>query len=231
MLPWLDEAPVGFPAVTSALNEPDGLLAAGGALAPEWLLTAYMNGIFPWFNEDDPILWWSPNPRLVLYPNDFRCRRSLTKRIRNGGFTVTINRCFDRVMYLCGETRQHTTGTWISPEMCEAYGELHRLGFAHSIEVWHCDDLVGGLYGLALGHVFFGESMFSRCPDASKVALAHLVTLLKQANFVMIDCQAHSDHLASLGAVNIPRETFINTLGTHASLLRWAPNLRIETIE
>lgn len=230
MLPWLDAAPVGFPAVADALDEPDGLLAAGGALTPEWLLTAYMNGIFPWFNEDDPILWWSPDPRLVLYPDEFHCRRSLAKRLRNGGFTVTFNQCFDRVMQLCGETRQHTTGTWISPEMCEAYGALHRLGFAHSVEVWRAGDLVGGLYGVALGHVFFGESMFSRCPDASKVALAHLVAALKQAEFVMIDCQAHTDHLASLGAVNIPRNTFIDTLSTHASLLRWAPNLRVETI-
>lgn len=229
MLPWLEESPVGFPAVHQALEEPDGLLAAGGALTPEWLLTAYLNGIFPWFNEDDPILWWSPNPRLVLYPDAFRCRRSLAKRIRNGGFTVTFNHCFDEVMWRCGDLRQHTTGTWISDEMRAAYGDLHRMGFAHSIEVWQDEALVGGLYGIALGQVFFGESMFSQRPDASKVALAHLVSAARRAGFVMIDCQAHTAHLASLGAVEIPRTAFIETLRAHANLVRWAPNLCIKT--
>ncbi|BBG29333.1 leucyl/phenylalanyl-tRNA--protein transferase [Zymobacter palmae] len=223
MLYWLEEHPVAFPAVEDALDEPNGLLAAGGALTPEWLLTAYMNGIFPWFNAEDPILWWTPDPRMVLYPNEFRCRRSLAKRIRNGGFTLTFDTAFKEVMQYCGSLRDDT---WISPQMVRAYHDLHLLGYAHSLEVWHDGELVGGLYGLALGRIFYGESMFSRCPDASKVALAHLATLPSEYGFALIDCQVHSDHLASLGAREIARSEFNAALRQHASLERWHPPMQ-----
>lgn len=223
MLYWLEEHPVAFPAVEDALDEPKGLLAAGGALTPEWLLTAYMNGIFPWFNAEDPILWWTPDPRMVLYPNEFRCRRSLAKRIRNGGFTLTFDTAFKEVMQYCGSLRDDT---WISPQMVQAYHDLHLLGYAHSLEVWHDGELVGGLYGLALGRIFYGESMFSRCPDASKVALAHLATLPPEYGFALIDCQVHSDHLASLGAREIARSEFNAALRQHASLERWHPPMQ-----
>lgn len=223
MLYWLEEHPVAFPAVEDALDEPNGLLAAGGALTPEWLLTAYMNGIFPWFNAEDPILWWTPDPRMVLYPNEFRCRRSLAKRIRNGGFTLTFDTAFKEVMQYCGSLRDDT---WISPQMVQAYHDLHLLGYAHSLEVWHDGELVGGLYGLALGRIFYGESMFSRCPDASKVALAHLATLPPEYGFALIDCQVHSDHLASLGAREIARSEFNAALRQHASLERWHPPMQ-----
>ena len=220
MLHWLEEHPVAFPAVEDALDEPNGLLAAGGALTPEWLLTAYLHGIFPWFNAEDPILWWTPDPRMVLYPNEFRCRRSLAKRIRNGGFTLKFNTAFKDVMEYCGSLRDNT---WISPHMVEAYHTLHTLGYAHSVEVWRAGELVGGLYGIALGRVFYGESMFSRCPDASKVALAHLAALPAEHAFAVIDCQVYSDHLASLGAGEINRDTFNALLQQHASLERWQP--------
>ena len=220
MLYWLEEHPVAFPSVESALDEPNGLLAAGGALTPEWLLTAYLNGIFPWFNAEDPILWWTPDPRMVLYPAEFRCRRSLAKRIRNGGFTLTFDTAFEEVMHYCGSLRDDT---WISPQMCKAYYDLHKLGYAHSLEVWREEELVGGLYGLALGQVFYGESMFSRCPDASKVALAHLAQLPAEQGFALIDCQVYSDHLASLGAREIARTDFNHALQQHATLERWVP--------
>ena len=221
MLHWLENHPVAFPAVEYALEEPNGLLAAGGALTPEWLLTAYLNGIFPWFNAKDPIYWWTPNPRMVLYPNEFRCRRSLAKRIRNGGFTLTFNTCFKDVIHACGHSR---ADTWISPQMCDAYQTLFALGFAHSVEVWHEGELAGGLYGLALGRVFFGESMFSRCPDASKVALAYLTQLPPDTSFSLIDCQVYSHHLARLGAREIRRDTFNAQLKQYASLTRWDPS-------
>lgn len=222
MLYWLEEHPVAFPSVDHARDEPNGLLAAGGALTPEWLLTAYLNGIFPWFSKEDPILWWTPDPRMVLYPDEFRCRRSLDKRIRNGGFLVTFDTCFRAVMQACGNLRDET---WISPAMCDAYENLHRLGFAHSVEIWRDGELVGGLYGLALGRVFFGESMFSRCADASKVALAHLARLPDTHRFEFIDCQVYSAHLASLGAREICRDAFNIQLHQHAALTRWHPPL------
>lgn len=220
MLYWLEEHPVAFPAVEEAQDEPNGLLAAGGALTPEWLLTAYLHGIFPWFNAEDPILWWTPDPRMVLYPSEFRCRRSLAKRIRNGGFTLTFDTAFKQVIQYCGSLRDDT---WISPQMIQAYHELHLLGYAHSVEVWRDGELVGGLYGLALGRIFYGESMFSRCTDASKVALAHLVHLPEEDGFALIDCQVHSEHLASLGAREINRRHFNAALKEHASLERWQP--------
>jgi leucyl/phenylalanyl-tRNA--protein transferase len=200
-----------FPPVTTALEEPSGLLQVGGALTPDWLLLAYQQGIFPWFNEGDPILWWSPNPRTILNPTDFICRRSLAKVIRHAGFRITSDLAFDQVIHLCAHTRSEQ-GTWIVSEMQEAYRELHRLGYAHSIEVWRNDRLVGGLYGLHLGKVFFGESMFALESNASKVALYHLSQQLAKQDFEMIDCQFATDHLHSLGAIDIARDTFVHRL-------------------
>ncbi|GAB2794804.1 leucyl/phenylalanyl-tRNA--protein transferase [Halomonas shantousis] len=216
MLPWLPTHPVQFPDPSRALAEPDGLLAAGGALTPAWLLAAYRNGIFPWFSEGQPILWWSPDPRLVLFPQELKVRRSLAKRLRNGGFSVTYDNAFTEVMHACATMRAETDGTWITPEMESAYRELHALGHAHSVETWHEGQLVGGLYGISLGRIFFGESMFSRVPDASKVALVHLSRHLASHGVVLIDCQVYTPHLASLGARDIARATFIDYLENHA---------------
>lgn len=213
MLPWLDSASPYFPDVAMALKTPDGLLAAGGALTPAWLVSAYRQGIFPWFSDGDPILWWSPDPRMVLYPENFRQRRSLTKRLRNGGFTVTLDQCFDRVMLACAAPRRDEDGTWITHDMLAAYTRLHQAGIAHSIEVHHDNALVGGLYGLAMGPVFFGESMFSRQADASKVALAYLAAAMRQEGGTLIDCQMHTPHLAHMGAETISRTSFIKYLG------------------
>ncbi|TLF51864.1 leucyl/phenylalanyl-tRNA--protein transferase [Halomonas urmiana] len=212
MLPWLPAHAVHFPPVESALRDPDGLLAAGGALTPAWLLAAYRHGIFPWFGDDQPILWWSPDPRMVLVPGEIRVRRSLAKRLRNAGFTITANRAFEAVVTACSAPRNGQPGTWITDEMRTAYGQLHALGAAHSVEVWRDDALVGGLYGIALGPVFFGESMFSRVPDASKVALVQLARAMAAGDGRLIDCQMHTDHLASLGARDIARREFIDYL-------------------
>lgn len=212
MLPWLGSSSPYFPDVSMALNTPDGLLAAGGALTPDWLVSAYRQGIFPWFSDGDPILWWSPDPRMVLYPQNFRQRRSLTKRLRNGGFTVTLDQCFEKVMLACAAPRKDTSDTWITDDMLVAYTRLHEAGIAHSLEV-HCDNtLVGGLYGLAMGPIFFGESMFSRQPDASKIALAYLSAAMCQGNGQLIDCQMHTPHLAHLGAESISRSSFLKYL-------------------
>ncbi|WP_280547602.1 leucyl/phenylalanyl-tRNA--protein transferase [Halomonas sp. 11-S5] len=212
MLPWLPERPVGFPPIASALRDPDGLLAAGGALTPEWLLAAYRRGIFPWFSDDQPVLWWSPDPRMVLFPNEIRVRRSLAKRLRNAGFHITADTAFEGVVAACMAPRDGQPGTWITAEMQTAYGRLHRLGAAHSVEVWHADELVGGLYGVAMGPVFFGESMFSRQADASKVALVHLARAMTAGGGRLIDCQMHTGHLASLGARDIAQSEFIGYL-------------------
>lgn len=212
MLPWLPPSPVQFPPVSEALCDPDGLLAAGGALAPEWLLAAYRRGIFPWFSDGQPILWWSPNPRMVLFPNEIRIRRSLAKRLRNGGFTVTANRAFDAVTAACAAPREAQPGTWINDDMRRAYARLHAIGAAHSVEVWRQNALVGGLYGVALGPVFFGESMFSWATDASKVALVRLAGSMAAGGGRLIDCQMHTPHLASLGAREIARAGFIDYL-------------------
>lgn len=220
MLPWLSPHHVAFPPVSQALDEPDGLLAAGGALTPTWLLSAYRLGIFPWYAEGQPILWWSPNPRMVLFPAEIRIRRSLAKRLRNGGFEMTLDAAFDRVIAQCAESRAEGEGTWIDDAMQQAYRRLHRLGHAHSVEAWRAGELVGGLYGLSLGRVFFGESMFSRCADASKVALVHLARTLEKHGFALIDCQMHTAHLASLGARDIAREAFIGYLEENVN----APN-------
>lgn len=207
MIPWLD-ADDPFPAVHTALREPNGLLCAGADLSPGRLLRAYSHGIFPWFNEGEPILWWSPHPRMVLFPQELRISKSLAKTLRRGVFEVRLDTAFGRVMEECAGPRRTQQGTWISPAMRQAYGRLFDLGHAHSVEAWRDGSLVGGLYGVALGRVFFGESMFSRETDASKVALAHLVRHIQAAGFAMIDCQMATKHLASLGAREIPRTDF-----------------------
>lgn len=210
---WLDHKPIGFPPTYLAMSDPDGLLAIGGDLTPEWLLTAYQQGIFPWFNEEDPILWWTPNPRSVLFIEALKVRRSLKKTIRKKHFTVTFDQAFPEVMQLCASTpRNDQDGTWITPQMRLAYEKLHAQGQAHSVEVWHQDRLVGGLYGVSIGRVFFGESMFSHMPDASKVALVALSEQLKHWGFRIIDTQVETPHLSSLGAKLIPREQFESIL-------------------
>jgi leucyl/phenylalanyl-tRNA---protein transferase len=197
-----------FPPVESALRDPNGLLAMGGDLSVERLLDAYRHGIFPWFNPGEPILWWSPDPRMVLAPDEIRVTRSLAKRIRNGGFEVRVDTAFADVMRACAAPREDAAGTWISPAMVGAYTRLFDAGWAHSVETWHEGELVGGLYGVAIGRMFFGESMFSREPDASKVALVRLARQLQQWDFGLIDCQMETPHLASLGARTIPRAVF-----------------------
>ena len=195
------------------LADPDGLLAVGGDLAPERLLLAYQMGIFPWYGNDTPILWWSPNPRLVLFPNDLKVSKSLQRVIAKGIFAVTLDRAFRDVIEHCSTVRRGgVEGTWLVPEMIEAYCRLHQLGYAHSVESWHEGVLVGGLYGVALGKVFFGESMFTLKTDASKVALVHLVKLLQAGEFQLIDCQVSTRHLQSLGAREISRREFLTRL-------------------
>jgi leucyl/phenylalanyl-tRNA--protein transferase len=214
VIPWLraEDPPGAFPPVEAALADPDGLLCAGGDLSPGRLLEAYRRGIFPWYSAGQPILWWTPDPRAVLYPAEFRLSRSLAKTIRNRGYAVTTDRVFGRVVELCADHRLRPEGTWISPQMCAAYRALHELGHARSYETWAGDRLVGGLYGIALGRVFFGESMFSLERDASKVALAALVRDMIARGDRLIDCQVASAHLERLGARSIPRRQFVREL-------------------
>lgn len=201
-----------FPDVTQALQDPDGLLAYGGDLSPERLLTAYRQGIFPWYNEGEPILWWSPDPRAVLFPEQLKISRSLGKGLRNKDIEVSFNQAFNEVILACSEPRPRQSGTWINTAMIEAYTHLHTLGHAHSVEVWRQGQLIGGLYGIHIGQIFFGESMFSRQSDASKIALVHLVRHFDQEILKLIDCQVGSDHLCRLGATSIPRNLFIQYL-------------------
>jgi leucyl/phenylalanyl-tRNA--protein transferase len=201
-----------FPPVSEALTEPNGLLAAGGDLSPERLLAAYKQGIFPWYQEGQPILWWSPDPRAVLKPDALRVSRSLRRSLKNRRFEFRIDTEFDRVVAACAEPRDYGGGTWITAEMAEAYGRLHRLGWAHSFETWADGLLVGGLYGVAIGRVFFGESMFTRVTDASKVALVHAARHLRSRGVELIDCQVASAHTRSLGAVDLPRADFLSLL-------------------
>jgi leucyl/phenylalanyl-tRNA--protein transferase len=197
-----------FQDTKEALAEPDGLLAAGGDLSPERLLNAYCRGIFPWFSDGQPILWWAPDPRSVLFPERLKISRSLAKTLRRQPFHVTFDTAFIDVMRGCAAPRRGEPGTWITDAMLDAYTSLHRAGFAHSIECWSAGHLVGGLYGVAIGCVFFGESMFSAATDASKVALANLVDRLLSWEYRLIDCQIHNAHLESLGAERIPRAEF-----------------------
>ena len=197
-----------FPSTDRALDEPDGLLAIGGDLSPERILNAYMKGIFPWYSDGQPILWWTPNPRSVLEPDAIHISRSLAKTIRNGGFEVSFDRCFERIVDACAAPRTHQGGTWITTEMRDAYCQLHERGAAHSLECWRDGELCGGLYGIAIGSVFFGESMFSHVRDASKVTFAQLCTWLDDWNYRLIDCQIHTSHLEHLGARRMARSEF-----------------------
>jgi leucyl/phenylalanyl-tRNA--protein transferase len=201
-----------FPDVEAAETEPDGLLAMGGDLSVTRLLNAYRHGIFPWYGEGQPILWWSPNPRTVLFPNHLKISRSLRKTLRKQAYMATLDRAFGAVIQACAEPRPDGNGTWIVPELMHAYAGLHRAGHAHSVEIWREDTLAGGLYGVALGRVFYGESMFSRASDTSKIALVHLVNVLSDWGYQMIDCQIYSPHLESLGAIQIPRSSFVEAL-------------------
>ena len=213
-LTWLDPHNDNqpFPHPDRALTEPDGLLAAGGNLTPRRLLRAYRMGIFPWYSADQPILWWSPDPRLVLLPECLKVSRSLRKTLRKGLLAITADTAFEQVVAACAGPRQGEPGTWITSEMFRAYCRLHRLGHAHSIETWQQGELVGGLYGVSLGRVFYGESMFSWISDASKIALVALAAQLQRWEFAVIDCQVTTAHLLSMGAVDIPRSSFLQLL-------------------
>jgi leucyl/phenylalanyl-tRNA--protein transferase len=212
-LPWIEPGQP-LPPPSSALKEPNGLLAAGRDLGPERLAEAYRHGIFPWFSEGQPVLWWSPSPRMVLFVDEFKLSRSLAKTIRRVAreqrWQVTLDQAFARVMAGCASPRDEQDGTWITASMQGAYLQLHHAGLAHSVEVWENDALIGGLYGVSIGRMFFGESMFARRTDASKIALAALVHTLREADFRVIDCQQNTAHLASLGAREIAREEFLN---------------------
>jgi len=207
---WLnpDDDLEPFPDVELALHEPNGLLAVGGNLSVARLLNAYQHGIFPWYNDDQPLLWWSPDPRTVLFPTHLKLSRSLRKTLARHAHDVTFDTAFNAVVAACAAPRGTESGTWITPAMTQAYSALHAAGYAHSVEVWQAGVLVGGLYGVALGRVFFGESMFSRIRDGSKIALAYLVGQLRNWEFAVIDCQLHTTHLQSLGAENISRRHF-----------------------
>ena len=224
-IPWLNPDNCDFPDPINALDEPEGLLAVGGDLSPERILAAYYKGIFPWFNPGDPILWWSPSPRTVIFPDQLHISKSLRKTLRRGIYRVTFDNCFRNVMHACAAPRAYTDETWISDEIIAGYCALHERGLAHSVEVWRGDELVGGLYGIALGKIFFGESMFSRADNASKVGFAHLARQLTDWDFRLIDCQVANDHLVSLGAVEIPREEFQQMLinFTHDSKVNSLP--------
>jgi leucyl/phenylalanyl-tRNA---protein transferase len=211
LLPYLS-AQSPFPDLQQALQAPNGLLAAGADLSPARLLSAYRAGIFPWFNAGEPILWWSPNPRMVLLPSQFQVSHSLKKVLRQHKFEVRFDRQFTQVMYACAAPRKGLAGTWIHEDMIAAYRELHEQGYAHSVEVWQGDELIGGLYGMAIGRMFYGESMFSAQPNGSKIALAYLCKQLARWQFTLIDCQMYTPHLASLGAREIPRDEFIRQL-------------------
>ena len=207
-LPWLSPTETSFPDISLALADPNGLLAAGGDLSPERLIEAYSSGIFPWFEEGQPVLWWSPDPRMVLFPEDLRVSKRLQKILNKARYTVTLDEAFAEVITCCAQPRGESPDTWITDEMQTAYTQLFEAGHAHSVEVWRDGDLVGGLYGVALGQLFFGESMFSFESNTSKIALVNLVKQLQEWNYKLIDCQVSSEHLESLGAIEISREQF-----------------------
>ena len=213
-LPCLqDHDPQRFPDANKALTQPNGLLAQGGDLSPQRLVAAYSQGIFPWYSAGDPILWWSPHPRLVLRPADFKLSRSLRKRVKAAKWRISVDCAFLPVIHACAHApRPGQNGTWIVPEMIAAYTRLHRLGVAHSVEVWEADRLVGGLYGLAIGRMYFGESMFSSVPDASKAALWALCSRLHSWGWPLIDCQQETPHLMSLGAQTMSRPAFLEEI-------------------
>jgi leucyl/phenylalanyl-tRNA--protein transferase len=208
--------PDWFPPLEHALREPSGLLAAGGDLRPARLLAAYERGVFPWYSAQQPILWWSPDPRMVLFPEEFKCSRSLRKTLRNGPYTSRVDSNFGATIRGCAAPRRTGPDTWLNNDMIASYEELYELGFGHSIEIYEADELAGGLYGIQLGQVFFGESMFSRRRDASKVALARLVDECRARDIQLIDCQVASSHLASLGAREVSRGQFAALLQRYA---------------
>ncbi|MCU7799113.1 MAG: leucyl/phenylalanyl-tRNA--protein transferase [gamma proteobacterium symbiont of Lucinoma myriamae] len=215
---WLkpEDNNYNFPHPDNLLTDPDGLLAIGGDLSPERIVIAYLNGIFPWYSPGQPILWWSPDPRAVLFPEKLHVSKSLKKIIRKKIFTTTIDQAFEQVIHACSQTpRKAQDGTWIDNDMQQAYINLHKLGIAHSAECWQNGQLVGGLYGIALGKVFFGESMFSLKNNASKVAFVHLLDVLTKSNYALIDCQVTTAHLLSLGAEEIPRNQFLKLIAQH----------------
>lgn len=222
-LPWLDESP-HFPHPSTALEEPDGLLAAGGDLSPQRLISAYSQGIFPWYSAGEPIMWWSPNPRTVIFPDHIHISRSLKKHIKRQDFSLSFDHAFTQVIQACSEPRMNQPDTWITGEMKAAYIHLHDLGYAHSIEYWGKNTkepnsplLLGGLYGIAIGSCFFGESMFSRVSNASKVVITALAATLHQWGFQILDCQVSSEHLYTLGAEDINRDTFLQLLKDNIS--------------
>ncbi len=199
-----------FPSVR--LSEPNGILAVGGDLSPERIIEAYRNGIFPWYSEGDPIIWWSPDPRFAVKPGDVKVSKTMRQVLRRDTFRFTADTCFEHVMRQCSLPRKHERGTWINEDMIEAYTQLHSMGIAHSVEAWHGDELAGGLYGISLGRMFFGESMFTRVPNASKAAFITLAGSLEMLNFDLIDCQVYTSHLESLGAADYDREYFLSVL-------------------
>jgi leucyl/phenylalanyl-tRNA--protein transferase len=215
---WLGEHadPNWFPPLDQALREPPGLLAAGGDLSSARLLAAYERGVFPWYSAQQPILWWSPDPRMVLFPEEFKCSRSLRKTLRNGSFSTQLDCAFAATIRGCAAPRRAGPDTWLNSEMIDSYDQLHELGFGHSVETYRDDRLVGGLYGIQLGQVFFGESMFSLERDASKVALARLVEECRERDIQVIDCQVASTHLARLGARELSRSQFVALLRQYA---------------
>lgn len=226
MLTWLQRNSLNFPPLEKAMREPNGLLAAGGDLSADRLIGAYRHGCFPWFQEGQPILWWSPDPRTVLFPEELHLSRSLAKFMRQEHYQVTFDQDFAAVIKACAAPRLYADGTWITDSMQAAYLELHRRGHAHSVEVWQQGELVGGLYGLAMGQLFFGESMFSRADNASKVGFATLVERLVAWGFVLIDCQMPTDYLHSFGARAIARATFADYLRQHLdqpTIADWLP--------
>ena len=203
---------IGFPDTHLAESDPNGLLAIGGDLSSRRLIKAYRHGIFPWFSRGQPILWWSPAPRMVLFPDELHISRSLRKSMRTRGYEVSLDQAFEPTICACAAPRDQASGTWLLPEMISSYAALHEAGIAHSVEVWHEEELVGGLYGIALGQIFFGESMYSRRSDASKTALVLLADIARRHPFRLIDCQVYTPHLASLGAREIDRNSFEGAL-------------------
>jgi leucyl/phenylalanyl-tRNA--protein transferase len=227
MIPWLQDGDP-FPPLERALAEPNGLLAAGADLSVPRLVQAYENGIFPWYSDDQPVLWWSPDPRMVLVPSELKIPRSLKKRLAKRDYEVRADTAFEEVIRACAAPRPGHDGTWITGEMIEAYTRLHRAGHAHSVETWIDGQLAGGLYGISLGHMYYGESMFTRAPDASKIALVHLVRHLERRGCGLIDCQMKTDHLARFGAREIPRAEFVRRLANLVNYPRTVDKWRLD---
>ncbi len=229
MIPWL-ASPEHFPPCELALREPNGLLAAGGEVSPSWLLSAYSHGIFPWYMPGEPVLWWSPDPRMVLFPQELHVGRSLAKVMRNRSYRICMDTAFRQVMHGCAMSRQDGLGTWISEEILEGYCALHEMGYAHSVETWMDGKLAGGFYGVAIGNMFYGESMFALRPDASKIAFAHAVPWLAGQGFSLIDCQMWTHHLARFGAREIPRCEFAMRLANLTAVPRNPARWRHEVV-